>query len=130
MSYIDLFRNRTYSWVVESSRGVGENDESPRLELLMAYTLPLPAALKKARWKVKIRDKETREPPHVTIIRGTEAWRIDLLTGAFMDDSPDPAEVPEELIELIEDNDTWQQLCDQWDRMYADNPVVLEENEE
>ncbi len=27
----------------------------------MPYDLPLPTALKKARWKVKIREKETRE---------------------------------------------------------------------
>jgi hypothetical protein len=96
----------------------------------MAYTLPLTAALKKARWKVKIRDKEIREPPHVTIIRRTRAWRIGLRTGAFLDDSPDPADVPEDLIELIHDEAAWQRLCDEWDRMYPDNPVVADENEE
>lgn len=74
----------------------------------MAYTLPLTAALRKARWKVKIRDKETREPPHVTILRGTDAWRIDLRTGEFMDASPDPSEVPKELIELVKAEATWQ----------------------
>jgi hypothetical protein len=96
----------------------------------MAYSLPLTAALKKARWKVKIRDKETREPPHVTIVRGTDAWRIDLRTGEFMDDSPAPTEVATELIELIRGEETWQELCNQWDQMYPDNPVVDEENEE
>lgn len=96
----------------------------------MAYTLPLTAALRKARWKVKIRDKETREPPHVTIIRGTDAWRIDLRTREFMDDDPDPAEVPEELIELITGEETWQRLCDEWDRMYPTNPVADDESEE
>jgi len=39
----------------------------------MAFALTLTTALKRARWKVKIRDKETREPPHVTILRGTKA---------------------------------------------------------
>lgn len=96
----------------------------------MAYSLPLTAALRKARWKAKIRDKETREPPHVTIIRGTDAWRIDLWTGEFMDDSPDPSDVPEELIELIKAEATWQQLCDEWDRMYPDDPVAGDGNEE
>jgi hypothetical protein len=96
----------------------------------MAYALALTAALRKARWKVKIRDKETREPPHVTMIRGTDAWRIDLRTGDFMDDSPDPSEVPDELIELIKDEATWQRLCDEWDQMYPNNPVAGEENEE
>ncbi len=96
----------------------------------MAYRLPLTETLRKARWKVKIRDKETREPPHVTIIRGTDAWRIDLRSGEFMDDVPDPAEVPKELLELIKDENTWQQLCDEWDQMYPNNPVSDDENEE
>ncbi len=96
----------------------------------MAYTLPLTAALKKSRWKVKIRDKETREPPHVTIIRGTDAWRIDLRTGAFMDDSPDSSEVPSELVALVKSVAKWQRLCHEWDQMHPDNPVAVEENEE
>lgn len=96
----------------------------------MAYALPLTAALKTARWKVKIRDKETREPPHVTILRGTEAWRINLRTGDFMDDAPDPSRVPAELIEFIRAGETWQCLCVEWDRMYPDNPVADTETEE
>jgi len=96
----------------------------------MAFSLSLTAALKNARWKVKIRDKETREPPHVTIIRGTDAWRIDLRTGEFMDDSPDPSEVPDELIELIKSTANWQRLRSEWDRMYPGNPVSDAENEE
>jgi hypothetical protein len=110
--------------------GIRWNDESPYVGWHMAYSLPLTVALRKARWKVKIRDKETREPPHVTIIRGTNAWRIDLRTGEFMDDSPDPSEVAEELIELIRAEATWRQLCDAWDQMYPANPVAGEENEE
>ena len=63
----------------------------------------LPDAFRKDRWKVKIRDKETREAPHVTIIRGTEAWRINLRTGEFMDGQPDPSDVPSEIIDYIEE---------------------------
>ncbi len=97
----------------------------------MAFNLRLPDALRKARWKVKIRDKETREPPHATIIRGTDAWRINLRTGQFMDTQPDPSDVPSEIIDLIEEEETWQQLCDEWDGMYPNNPVSGEdENEE
>lgn len=97
----------------------------------MAFNLRLPDALRKARWKVKIRDKETREPPHVTIIRGTDAWRINLRNGRFMDAKPDPSEVPGEIIDLIAEVDTWRQLCDEWDGMYPNNPVSGEdENEE
>lgn len=89
----------------------------------MAYNLPLTPALRKARWKVKIRDKETREPPHVTIIRGTEAWRLNLRTGDFMDDSPDPRLIPSDLIQLLRNENTWKSLCNQWDLMYPANPV-------
>ena len=96
----------------------------------MAFTLPLSEALRKARWKVKIRDKETREPPHITIIRGTRAWRIDLRSGKFMDADPDPSDVPKDLMDLIADDTTWQQLCDQWDRMYPNNPVSADKDEE
>lgn len=89
----------------------------------MAYNLKLPEALTKARWKVKIRDKEKCEPPHVTIIRGTVAWRIALRDGNFMDDDPNPAIVPKELIELIKQAANWRQLCDEWDLKYPNNPV-------
>jgi 2'-5' RNA ligase len=93
----------------------------------VAFNLPLPESLRKARWKVKIRDKETREHPHVTILRGTKAWRINLRTRKFMDDDPDPAEVPHQLVELIGQEETWQRLRHEWDRMYPNNPVSREE---
>lgn len=95
----------------------------------MAFNLHLPVALRKARWKVKIRDKETREPPHATIIRGTSAWRINLRTGRFMDPCPDPADLPGDLVEFVMAAETWQRLCQQWDRMYPNNPVVGDEEE-
>lgn len=96
----------------------------------MAFILRLPNALRKARWKVKIRDKETREPPHVTIIRGTRAWRVNLRTGQFMDAQRDPSDVPNEIIELIRNKVTWQQLCDAWDSMYPNNPVSGDNEDE
>ena len=89
----------------------------------MPFDLPLPTALRKARWKVRIREKERREPPHVTILRGTQAWRINLRTGEFMDQEPDPADVPEALIAHITGEANWEVLCDEWDRKYPTNPV-------
>lgn len=89
----------------------------------MPFDLHLPAALRKARWKVKIREKETREPPHVTILRRTKAWRINLRTGQFMDEQPDPGEVPSALLRHIHAPENWNQLCVAWDRKYPDNPV-------
>jgi hypothetical protein len=89
----------------------------------VAFNLLLPDSLRRARWKVKIRDKETREHPHVTILRGTKAWRINLRTGSFMDDDPDPVEVARQIVELIQRADTWQRLRNEWNRMYPNNPV-------
>jgi hypothetical protein len=39
--------------------------------------LPLAKSLRQARWKVKIQEKESREPPHVSILRRTDKWRIN-----------------------------------------------------
>ncbi|MEX0701922.1 MAG: hypothetical protein WD069_07485 [Planctomycetales bacterium] len=96
----------------------------------MPFDLPLPASWRKAGWKVKIRDKETREPPHVTILRRTRAWRIDLRTGEFMDREPDPAEIPDEIISHIRNEANWALLCNEWDRKYPTNPVHGEDGAE
>ena len=89
----------------------------------MPFELPLPLALKRARWRVKIREKETCEPPHVTILRGTRSWRINLRTGAFLDRWPDPAEVPLAVLNHIRAEVNWQRLCEEWDQKYPANPV-------
>lgn len=87
----------------------------------MAYSLELPAGLRGQGWRVKIRDKETVEPPHVSVIKGTRTWRIDLRSKRFMDRQPPPREVPDELMAVIEDS--WDELCSEWDEMYPPNPV-------
>jgi hypothetical protein len=92
--------------------------------LQVPYELRLPTRFRQAGWKVKIREKETREPPHVTILRQTRAWRINLRTGEFMDAEPSPADVPKELVAYIKRPAIWQRLCEEWDRKYPTNPVV------
>ena len=87
----------------------------------MPLELKLTAALKRARWKVKIQEKETREHPHVSILRGTDKWRINLRTRQFMDALPRPAAVPAELLALIERN--WEMICHMWDAKYPANTV-------
>jgi hypothetical protein len=87
----------------------------------MAFSLPLPPHLTKARWKVKIFDKENREPPHATIVRGTDKWRVNLRTRQFMDRKPPPKDVDTGVIRAIEEN--WDVLVEQWDRIHPDNPV-------
>ncbi|MEX0676683.1 MAG: hypothetical protein WD063_06380 [Pirellulales bacterium] len=89
----------------------------------MPIELPLPRWLSQARWKVKIQDKERVEPPHVSILRGTDKWRINLRTGEFMDKQPKPSDIPEPLIALIKKKRNWKWLCEQWDGKYPDNPL-------
>jgi len=75
---------------------------------------------------VKIADKEIREPPHVTISRKTDRWRFDLREKEFMDRLPDPANVPDSLLQIIERH--WTLLCRQWNAMYPNNPVADDED--
>jgi len=89
------------------------------------FNLPLPVVLSNAGWKVKIFDREIREPPHVTIIRKLDKWRIDLRTRTFMDARPKPSDVPDEVLQIIGHN--WALLCQQWDEMYPTNPVADDE---
>lgn len=127
--FIDICFFRTYYFVwVEGGRinGMVSSRRTPRH---MPYTLPISIVLRRARWKVKIRDKETREPPHVSLLRGTQTWRIDLRTGQFMDAKPKPDEVPEELLNIVLADVNWRRLRDEWDRRYPTNPVVTVESE-
>lgn len=89
----------------------------------MPFSLRLPPSFSQAGWKVKIREKETREPPHVTVLRKTDAWRIDLRTGKFMDQHPDPLDVPQRLLDHIRSKDVWKKLRGEWDKKYPNNPV-------
>jgi len=50
----------------------------------MVYDLELPPQFRQGGWKVKIRDRERVEPPHVTLLFRTSAWRLDLRTGEFL----------------------------------------------
>lgn len=99
----------------------------------MPVELLLSNKLKKAKWKVKIREKERLEPPHVSVIHGTNTWRISLRSGDFLDKEPDPDEIPKELLEFIRnkrlDNKqlVWEWLCESWDVMYPNNKVASDD---
>lgn len=87
----------------------------------MAFSFPLSSRWIAQRWKVKIRDKERLEPPHVSFIRGTRTWRLGLRSGEFLDIEPDPAEVPPGLVEEVKAALT--ELRSRWDAIYPENPV-------
>ena len=92
----------------------------------MAFNLRLSALLAKMRWKVKIRDKERVEDPHLTIIHKTKVWRVCLRDGRFMDGG-NWKDMPDGLEQAVRAH--WQQLCDAWDAMYPRNPVRGEEED-
>jgi hypothetical protein len=95
----------------------------------MPHELKLPKRLKTRGWKVKIREKERLEPPHVTIMCGTNEWRIGLRDKSFLV-PPDGkwAEIDQEVRELIEKN--WKTLQDAWDKKYPSNPISSEEDKD
>ena len=87
----------------------------------MAFSLLISANLKNQGWQVKIRDKEIRESPHVTILRKGKPWRWDLREHRFMDKTPAPSDVPEELMAQV--RESYASLCNEWDKMYPNNPI-------
>lgn len=91
----------------------------------MAYSFSVPGALAQQGWKVKIRDRERNEPPHVTILCRTRAWRYGLRERAFLDREPPPREVPAEVITAVESQLDHIKVV--WDQMYPKNPVGAQE---
>ena len=90
----------------------------------MPFGLTLPEPWANRGWKAKIRDRERLEPPHVTILYNTSAWRFALRTGTFLDKEPSPTEVPAEVVGAVRANLTL--LRQEWDRMYPENRVSTE----
>lgn len=93
----------------------------------MPFNIGLPPQLSNQGWRLKIRDKERLEPPHVSVIKRTQTWRWDLRARGFMDKEPDPDLVPEEILDIIKANLTALQQA--WDVMYPENPISSEEIE-
>lgn len=71
-------------------------------------------------YKVKIRDRERLEQPHVSILKKTECWRLGLRSLKFLDDVSWSA-FPDGIREAIDEN--LEQLIREWNRMYPENPV-------
>ncbi len=55
-------------------------------------------------------------------------WRYGLRSRDFLDPRPDPGEVLDEILEVIEAN--YDELRRQWDAMYPTNPVAGEEDDD
>lgn len=96
----------------------------------VAVSIPLPPALKKRGWKVKVRDRERVEPPHVTVLWKTRAWRWGLRERDFLDTVPDPANVPAALVDHLLGEDVHRRCVEAWDRAYPHNPVRSTDDDE
>jgi len=91
------------------------------ITLPMVYELRMPTTLRNRGWKVKIRNLERTEDPHVTILWKTKAWRYNIRNPGFMDREPDPSDVPLGVVKHIREN--LDGLRKQWDKKHPENPV-------
>lgn len=87
----------------------------------MVYELPMPKSLKERGWKVKIRNLERTEDPHVTVLWKTTAWRYNIRNPGFTDREPDPRDVPPEVVEQI--RVCLDKLRHEWDTKHPENTV-------
>jgi len=89
----------------------------------MPFVLRLLLALKQAGWKVKIHDSERLEPPHVTIYRKMQKWRLSLRDGTFLDKGDKWGQIDEAVKDAIQDPKNWRLLQEEWNTIHEDNPV-------
>jgi len=91
----------------------------------VAKSFALPAPYGRHGWKLKIRDRERVEPPHVTVLFRARSWRFGLREGAFLDREPDPRRVPQGILDFIAAN--LRDLVEAWDELYPHNKVWSED---
>jgi hypothetical protein len=89
----------------------------------MPFDLKLSKILRAAGWKVKVFDREGPETPHVTVICKTKTWRISLRTGSFLFPGGKNSELPDELLETIQEAENWAKMIEYWDEKNPKNPV-------
>ena len=89
----------------------------------MPFELKLPSNLKAA-WKVKIFDKEELEPPHATILKGPDMWRLGLRDGRFLiPPGGSWGDFPKDLQKVLKNEEAVSILRREWDRLHPNNPV-------
>jgi hypothetical protein len=88
----------------------------------MPFDAPLTRKLKTEGWKVKIREKERVEPPHVTISHKADEWRLGLRDKQLL--APPGGRIKDidpAVMQIIEEH--WDQRVEAWDAKYPENPV-------
>lgn len=97
----------------------------------MPFNLSLSSKLQQQGLKVKIFDRERGcEEPHLTVVWKTNKWRISLRSQEFMDAARSWRDLPKELKDEITLEANWSRLRLEWDRMFPDNPIIENENDE
>jgi hypothetical protein len=95
----------------------------------MPFSLPLPRKLKVEGWKVKIREKERVEPPHVTVMHKADEWRLGLRDRQLLvPPGGRIRDIDADVMAIIDEH--WQQLIESWDEKYPENPVSSAEDGE
>lgn len=94
----------------------------------MPFELPLPKRLKAEGWKVKIREKERVEPPHVTILHKADEWRLGLRDRQLLV-PPDGRikDIDAVVMKIVDEH--WESLQEAWDAKYPDNPISSADEE-
>jgi hypothetical protein len=83
--------------------------------------IPIASSLSAQGWKVKVRQHERLEEPHVSVMRKTSTWRWGLRSQDFLDVVPDPRDVPANLVGWLARH--CGALSALWDAVYPENPV-------
>jgi hypothetical protein len=87
----------------------------------LPFELRLPNPVLAQVWKLKVRENERTEEPHVSVIfKGAAVYRYGLRSRAFLETSPDPRLVPDEIVAFILEH--LDEFTTNWDRMYPENP--------
>jgi hypothetical protein len=85
------------------------------------FELRLPNLALAQSWKLKVRENERNEEPHVSVIfKGSAVYRYGLRRRGFLDTAPDPRLVPDEIVAFIVEH--LDEFITNWDRMYPENP--------
>lgn len=91
----------------------------------MSCSFPLPQPYRSQGWRAKIRGWERTEPPHVTLMRKTQAWRLGLRDLEFLDRRPDPSDVPAGVLAYLRRCTVRCAVARAWDDLYPHNPVPV-----
>jgi len=94
----------------------------------MPYELSLSKKLKNQGWKVKIRERERVEPPHVTVMCQMKEWRIGIRDNRFLiPPGGSWRDIDGDVKDIVTKH--WEKLKVAWDAKYPENPISSDREE-